>query len=493
MNLTTAAVFVVECGLVFLGLGIVAVGVPSDNRTMLLIGYVPLTAAGIYHLWTAFSRRRSFFSVCDIHAATLFVSYFGGAAVTLGLSQGGVLRFWSAPQSALLLEASLYVVLFCAVLILLGRIEVRLWRGVWDIASQPGGWPSGIALFLAALGILQALLILRGTISYQGLGTIDGTRLPYGGAFVVALSWPLAGICGWVFGRQELRRRPLLAVTCAALVPVELVFNFTYGRRMVLFQSLIFVLCLVWARRKAPSVGRLAVAGIALLPLVYGLWVMFIGMRLENNLNYLPQAQRRDIFEHIDSTMNLMRSNWSEVMRYQDAEVTNRVFVIGYVTDLIAGARPWNAFAGRMLAWETLNAIPRFLWPAKFSLMRDLHAGQSGIAQAYGLPDEDRADSVLTSAFVDFHWLGILYAPIVFAVGVFCVGVIRLCRSRFVAVYVICYALLQAITPEQSFITESLNMIRLLIVLTPIFFGYILVLRVGRESPIRTPGGFARR
>ena len=145
-----------------------------------------------------------------------------------------------------------------------------------------------------------------------------------------------------------------------------------------------------------------------------------------------------------------------------------------------------SAFGGRALALETINGIPRFLLPDKFTLIRNLHAGQSGIALAYGLPDEDRADSILTNGFVDFHWLGILYAPIAFAVGAFCVAVIRLCQSRFVAVYVMCYALLQAITPEQYFITESLNMIRLLVVLTPLFFIYLLVLQVGR-APAITP------
>ena len=280
----------IESVLAFLGLGMVAAGVPIDSAMTVSLGCFMVAGAGLVHLWACFAHRQDYWSFCDIHAAALLISYFGGAAVTLWLSKVSVIAFWSAPNLGDMLISSVYIVLFCAVLQLLGRFECQFWSPVWRAETENDHWPSWTVALLIGLGAAQFYMLLTGLVTFKGTGTLDGVRLPYLPSLVVSLSWPLAGVCGWILGRAHLRRHRPLLFSALALVPLQLLFNLGYGRRVLLFQSMIFVESFLWVRGRGFTLRQMVLLGTAGLPVMYLLWMLFLALRVDSYGDFADQG-----------------------------------------------------------------------------------------------------------------------------------------------------------------------------------------------------------
>ena len=259
---------VLEIFLLLFGLTIVAIAIPLDSRPIAGFGLLLLGLVGACQLWLAISRRYQYWSLCDIQGGSLLLSYFGGGATTLMLSQTGLIRQIQIADLAVLLKVSIYIVLVAVILFGFGRIESRLWRRIWP-DDDDERWSALVALGMLVLGALQAAMIVSGKISLQGTTGIENQELPYFVSMIVALSWPLAGMCGWILGREELRRRPLFFYAALSLIPVEILFNFAHGRRVILFQIVIFFTCLVWARGKGFTLKQALSLGAIALPLAY--------------------------------------------------------------------------------------------------------------------------------------------------------------------------------------------------------------------------------
>jgi hypothetical protein len=477
-------ILIVQLSLLFVGLLTVVGAVAIDSVALVAAGHLTLFFVGLAHIWVIIANRTRFWSLCDIHAASLLISYFGGSAVTLSLSEGGIISSLTITQLATIFDASMFIVVFVLCLYAFGRIEAPFWRRLFeqDLGSD---WPGWVPFLLLALGGLQAALIASGAITFQGTGTEEGDVLPVLASLIVALSWPLMGICGWILGQPYLRKRRLFLMSALALLPIELIFSFAHGRRVILFQALIFVTCFAWSRGRGLRASQLVMMGVGALPIIYLLWVIFLALRIEGYSYARHGNDTRDILTRLESASELLGSRWQTVAQSQEDEVVDRVFVLGYLVDLMDNARVTNQYFGRVLLGEMLTGVPRFLLPDKERILAELRSREADVGQRYNIGITDRATSIVTASYVDFRWLGPpIFAALAFMVGASMAMLALLIRMNFFSVYVISYVFLAALATETTFFAHKFNMMRLVVVFFIALCLYQFLVRLLAGSPL---------
>lgn len=483
------SILIVQLVCLLVGLFTVAGAVAINSFAAVASGHFLLFVAGVCHLWLVIARRHQYWSLCDIHAGSLLISYFGGSAITLSLAEGGILNAITVSQLGTVFDASVYIVLFCGCLFLFGRLEAPFWRRLFE-RDLGEGWPGWVPVLFILVGGFVAFALANGDISLQGAVLTDEKELPVFTGLTVALSWPMAGICGWILGHEQLRRRPFFFLTALALLPVELVFNFAHGRRVILFQALIFVTCFAWARGRGFRANQLIMLGLGSLPVIYLLWVVFLALRIEGYSQPASAQQDRDIFTRLESASELMDSRWDNVAKTQEKEVVDRVFVLGYLVDLMGNAKIVNRYYGRVVLGEIVTAVPRFLMPDKEEVLATLNSDEASVGQRYNIGVQDRAMSIVTAGYIDFRWVGpVLYAALASLVGV-CMAIMALTlRLNFFSVYVMAYVFLAALGTETAFFAHKLNMIRLVAVLFVGLFAYRMIMHLiaGSHMAVRRP------
>lgn len=457
-------ILITQLSLLFFGLLTVVGAVATNSLIMVAAGHFVLCFVGGLHLWVAIANRMRYWSFCDIHAGSLLISYFGGSAMTLSLSEGGIISSLTISQLSTIFDASMFIVLFVICLYACGRLEAPFWRRLFE-RDLGFNWPGWAPFLFLTLGAMQAALIASGDISFQGTGTEEGDKLPVVASLVVALSWPLMGMCGWILGQPYLRQRRIFFFSALALLPVELVFSFAHGRRVILFQALIFVACFAWSRGRGLRASQLVMMGVAALPVIYLLWVVFLALRIEGYSHALPGQDTRDILTRLESASELMDTRWGIVAQSQEKEVVNRVFILGYLVDLMDNARITNRYSGRVLLGELLTGVPRFLLPNKEKMVASLRADEANVGLRYNIGVADRAMSIVTASYIDFRWLGPpLYAALALLVGIAMAILALLIRMNIFTVYVTSYVFLAGLATEAAFFAHKLNMIRLVVV-----------------------------
>lgn len=444
-------------------------------------GSAILGAVGIFHLYLCLAYRRQFWSLCDLLGSGLLISYFGGAAVTLFLAVTDIVAFVNARGLTFLFETTVYIVMFAAMLALCGRFERYFWQETWRREDSVESWSFWVAPAIALLVLIQAYCLATGIISYKGTGAAaNPNEIPYGGNLVIALGLPLAGVCGWILGRPELRARRMLFYVALGALPVQILFNLCFGRRVILFQMLAFLVCFVWSRRKGFTLVQTVAMGLVALPLIFIFWNVFLAMRMDQYSDL--RGERRDIFDRLGTTTELMQNNWEAVSRHQEQNVVTRVFIIGYLSDLMASDRPDPHFLGRELAAEVVTSVPRVLLPGKQGIIDALKAGESEINLQFGLPNQDRAESAVVAAYVDFSWFGLVLYPIVIAVmGIAFAWLSNVSASQFFRIYVVSYTFYVGVSVEQTYITFALNSLRAVLVVAFVFIALDVLNR--RRSP----------
>ena len=105
-------ILIIQLSFMFVGL-LTVVGAVAVNSLMLVAaGHFILGLVGIAHIWVIIANRTLYWSLCDIHAASLLISYFGGSAVTLSLSEGGIISGLTISQLATIFDATMFIVVF---------------------------------------------------------------------------------------------------------------------------------------------------------------------------------------------------------------------------------------------------------------------------------------------------------------------------------------------------------------------------------------------
>jgi hypothetical protein len=458
-----------QIALLILGGGVCWTGNQLEAAELSATGSAILAVVGVYHFYLCLAFRQHFWSLCDLLAAGLLISYFGGAATTLFLATTEILTFANARGLTFLFETTVYIAMFAVMLNLCGRVERYFWRETWRREENAEDWSFWVISAIAMLVLVQVYSLATGIVSYQGTGpTENPNEIPYGGNLVIALSAPLAGVCGWILGRPELRANRMLFCVALGSVPVQLLFNLCFGRRVIMFQMLIFLVCFVWARRRGFTVKQTVVMGLIAVPLIFIFWNVFLAMRIDRYSDI--KGERRDIFDRLGTTTELMENNWDALSKNQERNVVTRVFVIGYLSDLMASERRNPFFLGRELAHEVVASVPRIVLPGKQDIIASLRAGEIEINARFGLPNQDRAESAIVAAYVDFSWFGLVLYPIVVAViGIAFAWLSTVSASQFFRIYTVSYTFYVGVSVEHTYVTFALNSLRTVLTLACVF------------------------
>jgi hypothetical protein len=219
-------------------------------------------------------------------------------------------------------------------------------------------------------------------------------------------------------------------------------------------------------------------------------WLFFHALRIDSYTDiqfegaFVKAYESRNIFERIGTTSSSLSRYWNELERDQAEMVIDRVFVIGFLADLIGGTKVSSPYYGMQFVYSVVLAVPRFLFPEKHQLLAELKGDEENIDLRFGLPPFDRADSIVTEAYVNFLWLGpLFYAPILAATGIALAWIARLGESSFFRTVVVSYAVVTAIAVETSYVGTTLNVLRTLLVVSVPF----VVLRWLRPRAAPTP------
>ena len=252
----------------------------------------------------------------------------------------------------------------------------------------------------------------------------------------------------------------------------------------MLFQITIFVATYLWARRSRIRIRRVIPYAIVALPIVYVLWMVFLGLRVDSYGDAFLGKQERTIFERLETTTDMLSEEWDSVRERQSADIVRRIFVIGYLGDLIGGTRETSPLLGLNLFVESLEAMPRVLFPPKTEILDEIGRHEDLINANFGLPEIDRATSIVTGAYADFLWWGIiLVPPIVLLLGISFAKLASVTRSEFMRVFAVSYVFYTGLSTESAFFTFTLGSLRTVLSMALA----ILFLRMLNQRPAPVP------
>lgn len=465
-----------------------SLGYTADWDFIMAIGFALGAVAGGTTLWLVISNPREHWSCCDILAGSTILSYFIGSASSMAFADSAQLRFWNITKDydlTLIFSAAIYLGIFAMSLHICGSWERRFWRPVWPRLDAIETLPSYLAYFLILIGAAQISLFATGRWSFGGFetGAGKGTELDPFTALVVAFAWPVAGVCAFVLGKGKTRSPPLLYMTSLSLMPLELVWSLANGRRTLVFHVLTMVACYLWASRSKAAMRLVIVLGLIGGPAISYGTQLFLAIRIAQATGGISTAQV-NMLEHISRGNALMSQRAETLKRVQQENLSTRTFVIGYFASLIGNTKPSSPLVGLEIAINTLDAVPRFLFPPKADIIASTGKHEELYHQAFGLPSRDEANTFATSSWVDFWIFGpLIYPPILALVGFGLARLTATVNEPWMLVYYSSYVLFTFMFVEETF-TIYLLTLRTLVAFTCLAFVLRVVLYRRQQSLI---------
>lgn len=259
-------------------------------------------------------------------------------------------------------------------------------------------------IFLVALASIYC--IKTGLMAFQGLMFTDATQTsisPF--ASMVSFALAPAGVVAMFMAssRYEVSQfqRWFLYVLAATLWLI----TFTQGRRLLVYLALLYLIFyafdaagrFVWKKKLIFSVfvGCIAYFGIKL----------FFAFRVAGWES--PGAQ--DPMQLMHSAINILSNPSKYDYDYLLSETSlERPFVIKYFSQIIDHI-PFD----KWLSGEAVVATLLFSMPSALIGLKTLAIDEDLIHPRIGLPVIDEANTILTTGFADFGWLGMVFYPII--------------------------------------------------------------------------------
>ncbi|MGB0720813.1 MAG: hypothetical protein ACPGU7_00325 [Gammaproteobacteria bacterium] len=445
-------------------------GFEAKSASAMGLGFLACGLVGLMGFIHTLRQWRTRFSLSGVHADMIlmwfgvgtFVSLTWGDPITLGV----VLHrdFEGLAMAALLLVAS------ALALRMVAFAEARFWVPVMErIGTLKLFMPPPMFVFLVVVVVLVSFAVYSGEISFRRIGTQGGQRISAFWSLVQVLGYGLAGYLGWALGAASGRLRVLLITLFLAYLPTISLLVLGEGRRLMLVVTLIFVAAYLVGRGQAVSLRWIAWrALIGFIVLVFG----FMVFNEQRNMRMSRVQMELDVTTLVQSVPRASREvldDLATAFEDQIENVTERLFIIGYPQELLMADNPVFGF-GRGMAAEVLVAIPSALLPDKDELVEKLGGYGEMRNPDFGLPyPSDYANSVVTTAYMDFGWA----APLIVAASVFAIGslsalLIRLISDPFFTFTALTLMLVVHLQVENSYALITLGTLRTLIILAPI-------------------------
>jgi len=468
---------------------ILSFGYVAELDFLMAVGFAFGAVAGGTTLWLVISQQNNHWSCCDILAGSTTAWYYMGAASSIWFADHEQLKFWNITRDfdlTFIYAAAVYLAIFAIALHICGTWERRFWRPVFVRLTEPRPIPGYLFYLLVALAIAQVGLLASGRWSFGGFDTSASVReLDIFTASIVAIAWPVAAVCAYILGRGRNLSSPLLYTFSMGLLPFEFLWSLAYGRRVVIYQVLTVVACYLWAKRSKAAVRMVIILGLIGVPVISYASQLFLAIRMAQWTGGMTGA-RLNMMEHLSRGSAVMGQRTEALKRMQAENLSTRTFMIGYFASLIANTKPSSPMVGADLAINTLEAVPRVLFPLKTEIIEKAGKHESLYHPHFNLQVRDEANSYATSSWVDFWIFGPLIYPAVLALlGAALAKLTSTVPEQWMVVYYLSYVLFSFMFVEET-VTVYLLTLRTLLAVSIIAFAVGIVL--GRRQAVSVPG-----
>jgi len=395
--------YILHMPLVMLFVGIIVWMFGSEP--MMVFGAIVGSVVGFYVLIDWLFRNGPL-RLSTILAMTLLLAYaFGALNTWLTLPRAGLgLAEFLGRDPAVLARAITSVLFSCAFLLSLGELfEKPIFSSGFRIPLD------GRAFLLIYLGTTAIVIgFATGKLTTGGIGASnvgDFGQVSVISAFLVWLLHPLFPFTVAVtLGLRRGFKKILFSLISLFLVVVI----FTQGRRVLLFSLMmsVFTIRLSGYRIKGSIFKNTVILG-ALAGLLLVGTTSFILLRVSS----YKLGTRSSLFERIRylAQSATFRESLQQAINSNTSDTQVRTFMLGFYSDVLEGSARTSPMFGRDLVSQLEGAIPRSLFPEK-----DVTFGEETLAdEQFQLNYTDAANSILTTAVIDFGLAGAILLPLV--------------------------------------------------------------------------------
>ena len=449
----------------------IAAGTAGGSSALMALGFLGLGTLGVVNLFTLVQEWRLRWSLCAVHGSALLAWYGLGTFIGLAWGDPWLLGMSDDRDYGDLFSAGLFVLLAANAILALAPVEQRWWRETIDHLDRPARpVPPPLLLSLAILWMVLLNFVLEGRIDFRGFGAGSGELLPIAELLVLKISLALAGYFGWLLGKRREGSKQPLVVLALLYLPLLFTILMGQGRREIAVHIIAFFLIFAWSRNMRLDWKPLTLFFAVAIPLMFGGSMLFQAQRLESQSMEMSWSGESNLIDRMGAAAERFEDSWDEVLDSQITSFPTRMFIIGYIKELM-GTTPDPRFGhGAASAAELVMGIPAFLYPGKGEMVVQL----GGIGEMrnpdFDLADHsDYADSLLTVAYMDFGWFGIPCAALLtLAFGWIMAQLARLGRNELFQVVLISLILTHYLTVEQSFVATTVNVLRLAVAVLPV-------------------------
>lgn len=349
----------------------------------------------------------------------LFEYSFGSAFATALVwyqNEMSLADYFTRSQSAL---SGSYAVVLVAVLflIIIGCFEPPVLK---EWVAFPIGARERRLVFAGSMVVVAA--VVTGQFGYMGVvfnakPSDAAGALPILGTLAVWLCPGLMAYTTLVITRSKgfWVRLPLIGAVFIQLVALLLADRraFAYG------MSTSLIACGVgWCDQKRSVAKRLTLIAIALTLSVAGM-AAFHSLRV--SINIMSGWGQKDVSLRAtaeDAVSRMVDDRSAEVRAGVLENVKWRGFILDYLSDLYAALPYVRTMDGGVVLYSLRVATPSVVYPEKTRTLQASRGMEEGLVNPhFGLPVQDRANTVLTSGISDFGVLGALGYPVVLAIA----------------------------------------------------------------------------
>ena len=431
---------------------LIAIGAELGAHVFLWLGLATGGAMGIITVMRSAMFPARYWSLCGLHGGAVLVSYYGGALftlVTFGTDEIIQSGYTTHADPSLIFFAAVLIALYAMVLELFGLYEHTHWRELFRTLPDVSINRAVAAMLLIAMASLQAYLLITGRVSFQGFDTTVTGGTPALEQLATRLSLPILGVCGYILGDRERRFGMTLVWLCVILIPLELVWTTSFGRRALIYSFTAMVGAFFWSRGSITLNLKAILLVAGGLAAIYVLSNLFITIRLSQDP--ITARMSQTMFDHLGSAADTAQSMRAKILQTHFRNLQTRFFVIGYLSDLIAGTRPGSALVGLGLVTSIALIIPSVIFPGKARFFAEFGKDESLINPSFGLPITDNAVTGLTMAYADFLWLGVVIYPVVMLVLAILISkIVLFMKDQVLRVYCMIFGLVLFMTTEET-------------------------------------------
>lgn len=432
-------------------LGGAVFGWALGNDFAMLVDAILLAAVSAYLFFDLLGRRGPL-RVTHLLAATLGLAYGLGTANTwFTLPRGDeTLGVFLGLSPADLSHAMATVLASIAILLVYGEMfEVPVFGEEFHLNFN------NRSLTFLTIGTLVVIAsFASGSTGFMGGASTDsGANAGHVGVLASLTEWlstPLLALAACLalngtsrFGRNYAR----------ILTVVLFILTFPLGRRVLFYAIVLSIIGLRLGRYKIPFSPLKKAVYLSLIGgLVYAASIGFFYLRIGSSGVIKPS-----LIQRVEGAIALSHEkSYSEIKEQISANVENRTFILGFLSELEGYTDTMDSAHGRDLLSQLALAVPSVLDPGK-----DVFFSEEGLANdLFGSNFPDEANSVFTAGAVDFGVWGMLFYPLFFAVVMrFFMELVAETLPVFVSCFIVLATFTSLLEPEIA-VTSYAIMIR---------------------------------